>query len=147
MSKNVTSHPKIVLEWKKPLGDKNKPYAYRWRLDFYFFSFRIHKWLCSDDERAYHSHPVNMIIFIIKGEYIDHPMGETGEEYGVVYKAPCVRYIPRDFKHYVHVWKVPTWTLLFTWGVPKRWSFWDVKNLKKYNRDKYFLEKGNHICE
>lgn len=64
----------FVFEWKKKLGD----YAYRWRLDFFFFSVRIHKWICSDDMRAYHSHPINMFIIILWGKYLDHFIDEKG---------------------------------------------------------------------
>lgn len=137
----------IVYEWKKPLGVKDNPYAYRWRLDFYWFSFRIHKWLCSDDERAYHSHPVNMFIVLLKGGYVDEYINKDGKQEFKGYRAPCVRVIKRDYKHIVRIpWGI-TWTLLFTWGAPKRWAFWDKITGKKLNRDKYFLEKGNHICK
>jgi hypothetical protein len=145
MSKNVTNNPKIVLEWKKPLGNKDKPYAYRWRLDFYWFSFRVHKWLCSDDMRAFHSHPVNMIVFVLIGGYCDWrpKLKDSKLRY-----APCIYKIKRDTQHCVELKNnTITWSLLFTWGVPKRWAFWEKITLKKLNRDKYFIEKGQHICE
>lgn len=142
MSKNVTNRPKVILEWAKPLGVKEKPYAYRWRLDFYYFSFRIHKWLCDDDTRAFHSHPVNMLSLILRGGYTD-----TIKERSWQYWPWQFVFIPRDHAHYVENIISPTWTLLFTWGVPKRWAFWDKITGKRLNRDKYFLENKNHICD
>lgn len=139
----VTKHKKIVFEWRKPL-DK---YAYRWRLDFYFFSFRIHKWLCSDDMRAYHSHPINMFIVVVKGKYLDHFIDDKGNELVKRYKSLSYRIIKRDYRHYVEILKNPTWTILFTWGEPRRWAFWLKGSLKKKNRDKYFIEHGHHVCD
>lgn len=147
MSKNVTHNKKIVWEWGKPLGTKDNIYAYRWRLDFYFFSFRIHKWLCSDDMRAYHSHPVNMIIFILFGVYVDHYLDEEGNRRSKEYRSCDFRFIPRNFRHYVEVKTDYAWTILFTWGEPKRWGFWLKDTLKRKNRDKYFIEHGHHVCD
>lgn len=147
MSKNVTNNPKIVFEWRKPLGYRIRPYAYRWRLDFYWFSFRVHKWLCSDDDRAFHSHPTNMFIFIVKGSYRDIFM-VNDKLIGIkIYKPGMIRIIKRDFKHLVKIENAPCWTLLFTWGAPKRWAFWDRITLKRKNRDKYFIENGHHVCD
>lgn len=143
MSQNVTNHKKIVFEWDKPLGT----YAYRWRLDFYFFSLRIHKWICSDDQRAYHSHPINMLIFILKGSYKDHYLDKNDNKCEKIYKRFNCRIIKRNLRHYVEVLQSPTWSFLFTWGEPKRWSFWLKDTLKKKNRDKYFIEEGHHICD
>lgn len=140
MSESVVSYPKVVLEWKKPLGDENKPFAYRYRLDFYWFSFRLHQWLCSDDMRAFHSHPINMLVFIVSAIYRDHTIDGTK-----LYGPGEFRVIKRDTKHFVDILR-PGWTILFTWGIPKRWSFWDKITLKKMNRDRYFLENKNHIC-
>lgn len=159
MSQSPVSNPKVVLEWCKPLmcnkpGLGLTPYAYRWRLDFYWFSFRIHKWLHSDDKAAYHSHPTNMVIFILWGKYDEYRM-ETGtvEEgpYTIRYKierrAPCFYTIRRDTRHFICLKKKKVWTLLFTFGKPMRWAFWDKLTLKRYSRDKWFIERGHHICD
>lgn len=146
MPKNVTNNRKVVFEWNKDLGG----YARRWRIDFYFFSFRIHKWLCSDDKRAFHSHPTNMLIYVLKGSYIDEYINTdplcvpVGFHY---YKAGEFRIIKRDYKHIIHIMESPTWTLVFTWGAPKRWSFWLRDTFKKKNRNRYFIEHGHHICD
>ena len=142
MSTNVTNNRKVVFEWKKKLGD----YAYRWRIDFYSFSFRIHYWKCSDDMRAYHSHPVNMLIFILWVQYIDHYINHNNEECKRTYKPLHFRIIKRDYRHCVEIIK-PSITLLFTWGIPKRWAFWLKGTLKRKNRDRYFIEHGHHVCD
>lgn len=137
----------MVFEWRKPLGVAGKPYAYRWRSDFYWFSFRIHKWICSDDERAYHSHPTNMYIYILKGSYVDVSIDREGKVWEEPFLAGMTRVIRRNTRHFIHITKSPTWTLVFTWGAPEKWAFWDKFTLKRKNRDKYFKEHGNHICE
>lgn len=138
---------KFVVEWRRPLGDAEKPYAYRWRLDFYYFSFRIHKWMCSDDTRAYHSHPVNMLVFILSGWYLDEWLDSNNQVHLTIYNRFAVRPIRPDYRHIVLLGNKPVWTLLFTWSKPKRWAFWLKNTLKKKQRDRYFIEHGNHICQ
>jgi hypothetical protein len=129
---------KFVFEWNKKLGD----YARRWRIDFFVFSFRIHYWICSDDKRAYHSHPTNIISIGIWGSYLDcRPEGD------VFYKAPFINIIRRETRHYVDIQSSPTITLIFTWGKPQRWSFWLKDTMKRKNRDRYFIEHGHHVCD
>jgi NDP-sugar pyrophosphorylase family protein len=97
--------------------------------------------------RAYHSHPINMFIYILKGSYLDYSIDEKGNKRIQSFKAGQFRTIRRDHRHYIEVLDNPTWTLLFTWGSPKRWAFWDKLTLKKKTRDKYFIENGHHICD
>lgn len=132
----------FVFEWARLLGN----YLIRWRLDFWFFSIRLHKWICSDDMRAYHDHPVNFLILILWGSYTDHYITNK-ETFERTYKAPCLRLFKSDYRHFVEVLSKPTWTLLLTWGAPKKWAFWDKHSLKRKNRDKYFIEEGHHICD
>lgn len=140
----------FIFEWNNPIGVKGNPYMYRWRLDFYFFSIRLHKWICSDDLRAYHSHPVNIISFILWGSYYDWgPIKEYSDNKNrcrSFHQAPSINCIKRETIHNVEICQSPTWTLLFTWGAPQKWAFWDKITMKRKNRDKYFLENKHHIC-
>lgn len=87
-----------------------------------------------------------MLSFILWGEY--HESILLGrDEITVLRKAPTLNIIRRDTKHYVKVVSSPTITLVFTWGIPKRWHFWLKSNLKRKSRDKYFIEEGHHICD
>lgn len=86
-----------------------------------------------------------MIVFILKGSYIDHNINSKNG--GKFYEAPAIRVIKRDDKHYIHLWRGPVWTFLITWGAPQKWAFWLKDSLRKKNRDRYFIEHGNHICE
>jgi hypothetical protein len=115
-------------------------YAYRWRLDFYWFSFRFHYWLKSDDMRAYHNHPYNFITFVLFGRYKD-----VAPYIVDTLSMGSIRLRFRGHRHYVQVLK-PTLTFLITFGKPSRYSFWDVITNKKRNRDKYFLEMGHPVC-
>lgn len=131
----------FVFEWAKPLGN----YLIRWRLDFYWFSFRLHKWLCSDDQRAYHSHANNFLIIGLKGEYRDWSVYPAFSVRN--YKAPFIRYFKRNYKHSIEIEQSPTWTFVITFGRPKHWDFYLKDTLKRKTRDKYFLEHGHHVCD
>jgi len=134
----------FLFEWNNPIGIENSPYLYRWRIDFYFFSIRLHKWICSDDLRAYHSHPVNFLIFILKEGYCDwRPVLKESK----VFNAFSVNVLRRDTLHCVEIKSSPTYTLLFTWGSPHKWAFYDRITMKKKNRDKYFIENKHHVCD
>lgn len=130
----------FVFEWANPLGRTECPYAYRWRLDFYYFSFRFHYWLASDDTRAYHNHPYNFLTFVLFGRYKD-----IQPDYIDTLSTFSMRLRLRAHKHYVKILK-PTLTFLITFGKPSRYSFWDVDTNKKRNRDKYFIERGHPNC-
>jgi hypothetical protein len=136
---------KFIAEWKFPLGKKECPYCYRWRLDFYWFSFRIHYWIGSDDSRAFHDHPINFITFVLWGHYIDvrpHPDWDGLADFVGTFN---IRFRRRGYRHMVLCVKKPTITLLFTWGKPKRYSFY-LPDGKRMTRDKYFHEMGHHPC-
>ena len=89
----------FVFEWNKPLCVDGKYFSYRWRLDFYLFSFRVHKWLCSDDKRAYHSHPNNIISFILKGRYFDHRLVNDTQKRITHINRFNFNFIKRNTKH------------------------------------------------
>lgn len=135
---------KFVFEWNYPLGKPECPYAYRWRLDFYFFSFRIHKWLRSDDNRAYHNHPWHFITFPLARGYWDHR--ENAKPCWVQHRP---RFRRKRYRHWVQILEDfnPVWTFIITFGRPRRYSFFDVKTGKRKNRDKYFIEHGHPACD
>lgn len=141
---------KFIFEWNYPLGREECPYAYRWRLDFYWFSFRIHKWISSDDTRAFHNHPWHFITFVLKGYYIDvTPQLLTPNISQKEYvKQYTFHYRNKDHKHYVEIPKEqsPVWTFVTTFSKPRKYAFWNVKTGKRKNRDKYFIEEKEAPC-
>jgi len=134
---------KFVFEWNYPLGRKECPYAYRWRLDFYWFSFRIHKWLRSDDDRAYHNHPWHFLTIPLRRGYWDQ-QPNAGKQW---VDEPIFR--NKDHKHWVQIIDgyCPVWTFIITFGAPRRYAFFDVLTGKRKNRDKYFIEHGHPPCD
>lgn len=149
---------KFVAEWNYPLGKSECPYAFRWRLDFYWFSFRLHKWLRSDDKRAFHNHPWHFITFILKGGYKDVVRAPEWS-HGTVSYEPLGTLLDGSFKklawrnkdhqHYVSIEPLtsPVWTFIITFGAPRKYAFWDVLTGKRRNRDKYFIEMGHPPCD
>lgn len=138
---------KIGIEWNHPIGNPKCPSAYRTMLDFYWFSFRMHKWVGDDDTRAYHSHPWNFITFIIKGYYLDVSLDENNNKETTLMYPGSFGFRKRNYRHYVRVIEKPTWTILFTWGGYKQYSFWNVDTLTRKNRSKYHYEDGYQICD
>lgn len=103
--------------------------------------------MCSDDQRAFHSHPVSFINIGLKGKYEDVYLDENSQVHTKIYKAPFIRIVKRNYRHYVHIIDAPTWTLFISYNRPKKWAFWLKETLKRKNRDKYFLEEGHHVCD
>ncbi len=137
---------KTVLEWNKPLGRPECPYAYRFRIDFYWFSFRLHYWVGDDDSRAYHDHPINFITLIIWGGYLDiHP--RNGKSYARIMGIGSMNLIRRHYQHYVKLIRKPTISLLFTWGKPEKYGFYNTETGRRTGRDWYFKKYGRAPCD
>jgi len=133
----------FVFEWKFPLGNLSCPYAYRWRLDFYLLSFRLHYWFGDDDKRAFHDHPWAFITFILFGGYYD--VTENGRQL-----VKWCAYRKRNHKHYVQMIHKNSKCLSFiiTFGKPKRYSFYLTDGShRRWTRDKYFHKLGHPICD
>jgi hypothetical protein len=108
-------------------------------------SFRLHRWLADDDDRAKHDHPADFWTLVLKGEYID--VGEYRE----VMRAGTLRKRKAEHIHYVHLMKWPTWTLLYFKPTRRKWGFYVPRKkddkIKFVKSNKYFFEKGQHPCE
>lgn len=127
-------------KWAEPLG--KEPYAYRWIFEFWFFSIRIHHWVCSDDLRSYHDHPFWFFRFILSGGYIDHsPSGSKR------FRRGNCGLVKANYKHKVEVDKGGCWSLLITFPEVKEWGFW--KDDEYYRSDIYFKKHGDdgHQCD
>lgn len=133
------------ITWNQPLGNRECPYAYRWILDFYFFSIRLHRWITSDDLRYFHDHPCGFFTLVLWGSYTDiSPNGEDKLTIG------SWRYREALYKHSVKVDKKGCITLL-VFGKPFReWGFYAPKKSGKIiwqKAKRYFLSFGHHPCE
>lgn len=116
-------------------------YVYRSHLSTPWFSIRLHHWLHSDDDRAYHDHTWNFFTFILSGGYTDVTPG-LGEER---MEAGDIAYRTANHKHTVKVDPGGCWSLLLTGPKIRNWGFWRRGKWVKHN--KYFLEEGAHICD
>lgn len=129
----------LTIIWGQHLGLSSCPYMKRWVLDFGLFSIRLHKWISSDDDRAYHDHPWWFLTTVIYGSYVDiSPLGEDNLHMG------SIRFRHARHQHTVKIITPNTWTLLITGKPSRRWGFW-VKG-KLIKRDKYFAVYGHHPC-
>lgn len=116
------------------------PYMYRWVFDFKLFSVRLHKWLRSDDKRAFHNHPWSFITIVLRGSYTD----VSTDKKEVLCKG-CIRYRKSSHKHYVEVPKEGCLSLIITGPtIDKKWGFWIDGKFKR--REKYFKKYGHPPC-
>lgn len=127
-----------LFVWKQALGLPECPYVYRWVLDLWFFSVRVHHFLRSDDDRALHDHPWWFVTWVLAGNYVDH--NEAGDE---LLMAGDVRFRPAHHKHTVHTKGV--WTLVLTGKERNIWGFYPGGLFKRH--EKYFAKYGHHLCE
>lgn len=130
-----------VVSIKEPLGNPDKPYAYRWVLNLGLFAIRVHKWLCSDDDRAMHDHPYWMLLAVLKGGYKD----VTPDEVEIL-KAGAIRFRRSKHIHTVQLTESPTWTVLLTGPPLRRWGFWVDGGTRWQKAANYFKSKGHHQC-
>ncbi len=136
-----------IVAWKEPLGRKEKPYAYRWVLNFGLFALRIHKWICSDDDRAMHDHPYWFFTLVLKGGYDDVTPKKHKFAGRETLRAGSIRFRRAKHIHTVQINKSPTWTLLFTGPPLRKWGFWVDGGKRWQKSSNYFKSRGHHQCD
>ena len=132
---------------KRPPDFQVEDYLDRWWIipRNKYFNIYLHKFIASDDDRAFHDHPWYSVSFLLSGEITEHSYNR-------------VRFIPRffpvfrsaKFAHRLEVVKCPVWTLFMTgpnmrnWGfyAPEGWMFWQ-KYIEKYGT-KVSKKCGDH---
>jgi hypothetical protein len=130
---------KWAVKWREPLGLPTCPYVIRWRLETPIGSIRLHHWLASDDDRAFHDHPWWFTTFVLKGGYTDR--NPEGDEH---LKALAVRYRPALHQHTVVPDSGGAWTIIVTGPIIRKWGFWFGQKFVKAN--KWFASRGHHPC-
>lgn len=126
--------------WGQKLGHPECPYIQRWVFKFGVFSFRLHRWFHSDDDRYFHDHPWWYISFLICGSYNDvSPLGTR------VRKPGSLAFYRANHQHTVQITKSPCWTILLTGSEKREWGFWVRGRFRKRNR--YFYDHGHPPCE
>ena len=127
---------------REQLGLPECPYVFRSSITLFGYSIRLHQWIGSDDQRAYHDHPFDFITFVLRGGYTDiHPEGVDKLSRG------SMRLRKAEYRHKVKVNKGGCTTLLLT-GRPRRKFGFYVKGREKLLRPlRYFSRYGHHPCE
>lgn len=154
-------HRQFAFRWAEELECNEGVYLRRWVLETPIFSLRLHHWLRSDDDRAFHDHPWGFYTLILKGKYHDctpvdpdvvpfKKANWDGSEYpypiAMELMSPGkITYRSAHHKHYVLVDPPGCWTLLLTGPKIRRWGFWiKEKFIVSY---RYFYQYGSHICD
>lgn len=129
------------VRWAEWIGDKDCWYMQRWVLTLFGYSIRLHHWIASDDERHFHDHPWWMIIFILKGSYID--ITPDGED---LLTPGSIRFRKAEHKHTVKL-KEECWSLLITGKNSRHWGFWIPGRDTIMRPLRYFDRFGHHQCD
>lgn len=129
------------LRWGEEVGIAECPYLKRWALVFdNHMSIRVHHFLASDDDRAFHDHPWWFVTLVLRGSYIDwNPSGYDR------LTAGSIRYRPAHHRHTVLTSGV--WTIVITGPKIRDWGFWDRISGKYIKANKWFFTRGHHPCE
>lgn len=128
------------IRWGEKIGLDGCPYLKRWVVEFGHFSIRIHHFLASDDDRAFHDHPWWFLTLVLRGSYTDwNPAGFD------VLRAGSIRYRPAYHRHTVLTEGV--WTLVVTGPRMRQWGFWDRMSGRFVKANKWFFTRGHHPCE
>lgn len=128
------------IKWREQLHCQTGVYVERWYIETPLGSLRLHHWIHSDDDRAFHDHPWWFVTLVLWGGYTDKtPSGGERMTLG------RVRFRQALHKHTVKVDPGGAWTLLLTGPKSRKWGFWLGRKWKKSN--KYFLEEGKHVCD
>lgn len=130
---------KFRVAWRESLGLPDCPYVIRWRIETPVGSIRLHHWLGSDDDRAFHDHPWRFVTCVLRGGYTDRSPG--GDEY---LRPGAIRYRPARHQHTVVPDPDGAWTVIVTGPRVRTWGFWAAGKFKKAN--KWFAERGHHPC-
>lgn len=124
------------FRWKEPCGLPNDPYLYRWTLILFGYSFRLHHWLRSDDDRYFHDHSCDLISIILKGSYKNMVPGTDGDldvrnAKAIDVKAGSIWKAKAEWPHYLRIPEGGAWTLLIQSRPRIKWGFF-VNNDKKH---------------
>ncbi len=132
-----------LLIWNQKLGKPECPYMRRWVINFFnLCSIRLHNWKFGDDPRAFHDHPWNFWVFVLKGFYFD--VNPNGKE---LMKRFSLTYRKAEHKHTVET--NGCWTLCFCGPDKREWGFYTktkAGNPTFIKKDRYFRKKGHHPC-
>lgn len=129
------------IRWGEEIGIGDCPYLKRWVIEFpKHFSIRLHHFVASDDDRAFHDHPWWFVTLVLKGTYTDwSPRGHDTLGPG------SIRYRPALHRHTVLTEGV--WSLVITGPKFRAWGFWDEITGKFVKANKWFFTRGHHPCE
>lgn len=136
----------VTVSLHEHLGLPECPYVYRWRFEVRGLgSLRVHHWIGSDDDRAFHDHPWWFLTLVVRGGYTDH--SPDGADH---LRAGSIRYRPALHRHTVVPDPGGAWTVLITGPRVRTWGFWirvsDTK-VKFYKARRWFESKGHHPCQ
>ena len=103
------------------IGGNESPYLFRWFLipRNRFCNIYLHKFLRSDDDRAFHDHPWWSLSFLLKGRYLNvTPAGRR------LRRRFSLMWMRATDSHRVElIDETPVWTLFFTGPKVREWGF------------------------
>lgn len=135
----ISKIQRFQVRWREPLGEPECPYAYRWTVNLWLFSVRVHQWIRSDDKRFFHDHPWHFFTLCLRGGYTD--VSPAGRD---TLRAGSLRFRRAEYRHYVEVPATGALTVLLTSMPVRNWGFWVKGQFKRPLR--YFGKFGHPPC-
>ncbi len=129
-----------MIRFNDPIGNPDCPYCWRWMINLWFFSIRLHHWIGSDDQRYLHDHPYWFVTFILRGGYTD--VTDSGSEHLGI---GSIRLRPSKHKHTVLVDNGGCWSLVIAAPETRRWGFY--VDGKRISSTGFFRKYGQPPCE
>lgn len=139
----ATKFGAFAFRWNEPLGRADCPFARRWAISLFGYAIRLHKWVGSDDDRAFHDHAWDFISIILRGQYAEVTPTATGT---AIRTAGSVRAYKAEHQHMVRlINRQPCWSLVLS--KPMRRKFGFIVNGHVMRPLRYFSRYGVHPCE
>lgn len=140
------------IRWADSVGRPECPFLIRWVLTLFGYSLRLHKWVGSDDPRAFHDHPWDFWSMIILGCYFEITPSESDSDLFVESCRICLpwelRFYSAEHKHIVYLGKCKScWSIVFSKPHRRNFGFYIPGREKMMRPLRYFSRFGLHPCE
>jgi hypothetical protein len=135
------------LRWNEPLGRPECPYVRRWVMTIVGYSFRLHHWVGSDDQRHFHDHAWDFLSVVLFGRYTEIIAHPEGGEDRVVRRAGSWRWYAAEHRHKVLLTSGECWTFVFSKRHRRNFGFYVPGRVALLRPLRYFSRYGLHPCE
>lgn len=122
-------------------GDDNRVYLNRWGFRTPWFGVYLHKMEAPDPGADLHDHPWPFVSLILKGQYTEQIANirdllgpqitgyQRRQVWERTWKRGSIHVVRMDEAHTISKLIIPTWTLVLTGKVHRKWGFYEVDDM------------------